>query len=668
MWTSCPNGWARLRRRVELPDSPVRVSAAHTQQTIPALLGSEGPFARGIPGFAPRAAQQAMAAAVAAQLETAGSLVVEAGTGTGKTYAYLVPALLSGRRTVISTGTRTLQDQLFHRDLPRVREVLAVPVRVALLKGRANYLCLYRMKRARGLPQLRGLDEPLRLVEDWARRTESGELSELGEFREDQALTRQITSTADNCLGSRCADFERCFVAAARRKAQAADLVVINHHLLFADFLLKDQGFGQILSGSDAVIVDEAHQIPELASQFFGTRVSTRQLQELARDAQLEAQNCGDLPALSDTAQRLAGDTARLEAVFHRAANRVPLAQFLASPDAAIEVERTAQSLAELFQHLHPLEERNAELAALLARALALQERWTHVFDSAHSDEEVRWAEALARGGSLNATPIEVADGFQRMRDAYPGAWVFTSATLAAGTDFGHYIQQLGLEQAQSLQLDSPFDYSEQARLYLPQGLPEPNDPGYSVAVANAVLPVIEAAAGGVFVLCTSHRALRVVAEHLRARMRYRLLVQGEQSRSALLDAFAEDGNAVLVGTSSFWEGVDVKGQALRVVVIDKLPFTAPGDPVYEAKLQAIRKRGGTPFFEMQLPEAIVLLRQGVGRLIRDRADRGLLMLCDPRLLSKGYGRKVLASLPEMPILRELQAAQDFARTLAEHP
>ncbi len=651
-----------------MPDSPVRVSAAHTQQTIPTLLGGDGAFARNIPGFAPRAAQQAMAVAVAAQLETAGSLVVEAGTGTGKTYAYLVPALLSGRRTVISTGTRTLQDQLFHRDLPRVREVLAVPVRVALLKGRANYLCLYRMKRARGLPQLRGLDEPLRVVEDWARRTESGELSELGEFREDQALTRQITSTADNCLGSRCADFERCFVAAARRKAQAADLVVINHHLLFADFLLKDQGFGQILSGSDAVIVDEAHQIPELASQFFGTRVSTRQLQELARDAQLEAQNCGDLPALSDAAQRLAGDTARLEAVFHRAAARAPLAQFLANPDAAMEVERTAQSLAELFQHLHPLEERNAELAALLARALALQERWTHVVHSAHTDDEVRWAEALARGGSLNATPIEVADGFQRMRDAYPGAWVFTSATLAAGADFGHYVQQLGLEQAQNLQLDSPFDFSEQARLYLPQGLPEPNDPGYSVAVANAVLPVIEAAAGGVFVLCTSHRALRAVAEHLRGRMRYRLLVQGEQSRSALLDAFAEDGNAVLVGTSSFWEGVDVKGQALRVVVIDKLPFTAPGDPVYEAKLQAIRKRGGTPFFEMQLPEAIVLLRQGVGRLIRDRADRGLLMLCDPRLLSKGYGRKVLASLPAMPVLRELQAVQDFARTLAEQP
>lgn len=640
------------------------MSTEAVEDELSALLGAAGPFARELPGFAPRAAQQAMASAVAAQLETAGSLVVEAGTGTGKTYAYLVPALRSGRRTVISTGTRTLQDQLFHRDLPRVRDTLGLPARAALLKGRANYLCLYRMKRARGLPQLRGFDDGLRAVEDWARRTESGELSELGEFREGEALTRQITSTADNCLGTRCADFERCFVALARRKAQAADVVVVNHHLLFADFLLKDQGFGQILSGSDAVIVDEAHQLPELASQCFGTRVSTRQVQELARDAQLEAQNCGDLPALSETAQRLAGDGARLEAVFLRVAPRAPLAQFLANPDAAIEVERCAQSLSELLQGLRPLEERNAELSALLARALALQERWTHILDAGHAEEEVRWAETLPRGGSLNATPIDVADGFRRMRDTYPGAWVFTSATLAAGRDFQHYTQQLGLEDAQTLQLDSPFDFATQARLYLPRGLPEPNDPAYSGAVADAVLPVIEAAAGGVFVLCTSHRALRAVAERLRGRMPYRLLVQGEQSRSALLDVFAEDGNAVLVGTSSFWEGVDVKGQALRVVVIDKLPFAAPGDPVYEAKLDAIRRRGGTPFFELQLPEAIVQLRQGVGRLIRDPGDRGLLMLCDPRLLSKGYGRKVLASLPTMPVLRDLEPAQAFARTL----
>lgn len=638
-----------------------------TDSVIGDLLGDAGPFARELPGFAPRPQQQRMAEAVAESFSTSSSLVVEAGTGTGKTYAYLVPALLSGRRTVVSTGTRTLQDQLFHRDLPRVRSALKVPVRLALLKGRANYLCLYRMKRARLQPVMRGAEESLRAVETWARSTESGELSELGEFREEQALTRQITSTADNCLGSRCPDFERCFVAQARRNAQAADLVVVNHHLLFADFLLKDQGFGQILSGSDAVVIDEAHQLPELASQFFGSRVSTRQLQELARDTQLEAQNCGDLPDLVEAAVRLAGDAIRLETTFARQPQRALLSQFINNPDAAIDVERAGQSLQELQQMLRPLEERNAELAALLARGLGLNERWNHIVDGGQAEDEVRWAESLQRGGSLNATPIEVADGFRRMRETYPGAWVFTSATLAVGEDFLHYTRQLGLEESQTLRLGSPFDYPQQARLYLPRGLPEPNDSAFFAAVADAALPVIEAAGGGAFVLCTSHRGLRAVAERLRGRLPYRLLVQGDDSRSALLDAFSDDGNAVLVGTSSFWEGVDVKGQALRVVIIDKLPFAAPGDPVYEAKLDAIRRRGGTPFTELQLPEAIVMLRQGVGRLIRDPQDRGLLMLCDPRLVSKSYGRRVIASLPAMPVLRELEPVQEFLRAITAH-
>ncbi len=639
----------------------------------PDLLGASGPLARSIPGFAPRLAQQRMAAAVARALDQREVLIVEAGTGIGKTYAYLVPALQSGLRTVISTGTRTLQDQLFHRDLPRVRDALALPLRVALLKGRANYLCLYRMKRARSQPALRGAFEALRAVEAWARRTESGELSELGEFREDQPLTRQITSTADNCLGSRCADFEQCFVARARRQAQAADLVVVNHHLLFADFLLKDNGFGQILSGADAIIIDEAHQLPELASQFFGSRVSTRQLQELARDAQLEAQNCGDLPQLVEGAQRLSGDVTMLEHCFAAGGGRQPLARFREQAQSQHAIERVQQSLEELYQGLRPLEERNAEMSAALERTLQLRERWMHILDDGAQAEgagadpaatEVRWVEALPRGGSLNATPIELSAGFRRMRATYPGAWVFTSATLAAGGDFGHYTRELGLEDAATECLGSPFNYPQQARLYLPRGLPEPNDAGYAEAVAQAARPVIEAAGGGAFVLCTSHRALRVIAERLRACLKLRVLAQGDDGRSALLDAFTADGNAVLVGTASFWEGVDVRGQALRLVIIDRLPFAAPGDPVYEAKLSAIRARGGTPFFELQLPEAIVTLRQGVGRLIRDPGDRGLLMLCDPRLTGKSYGRRVLAALPSMPVLRELDAARAWLREI----
>lgn len=632
------------------------------------LLGVAGPFSD-FSGFAPRAPQQRMAAAVAQAYENNGSLIVEAGTGTGKTYAYLVPALMSGKRTLVSTGTRTLQDQLFHRDLPRVRDALRAPSRVALLKGRANYLCLYRMKRARGLPALRWAWDRLRTIEEWARRTQSGEISELGggysEGRDDDGIARQITSTADNCLGSRCEDFEKCFVAQARRNAQAADLVVVNHHLLLADFVLKDQGFGQILSGSDAIIIDEAHQLPELAAEFFGRRVSTRQLQELARDVQGEAQVHADLGAVAEAAQIFSGDVTRLEQLFVGQPQRQPLTGFLADRERRAAAEQVGESLLSLRHLLLPLEERNAEFSSALERAVGIAERWQHVLETQDDDgKEVRWVESLVRGGSLNATPIEVADDFQRMRETYPGTWLFTSATLAVGEDFGHFHRALGLADAQTLRLDSPFDYTEQARLYLPRGLPEPNDPGYSAAVAAAAQPVIEAAGGGAFMLCTSHRALRQIAEQLREKLKFRVLVQGEDSRSALLDAFADDGNAVLVGTSSFWEGVDVKGSALRVVIIDRLPFAAPGDPVFEAKLDAVRRRGGTPFVELQLPEAIVMLRQGTGRLIRDPDDRGLLMLCDPRIVSKSYGRRVLASLPKMPVLRELEPVREFLATL----
>jgi ATP-dependent DNA helicase DinG len=630
------------------------------------LLGADGPLAAALPAFTPRAPQQAMARAVARALEHDETLIVEAGTGTGKTYAYLVPALLSGRRVVISTGTKNLQDQLFHRDLPRVRDALGVSAPAALLKGRANYLCLYRMKRARGLPGLRALDQSLGEVEQWARSTVTGELSELGAFSEGDPLARQITSTADNCLGSKCPDFGPCFVAKARRNAQQARVTVVNHHLLFSDFALKDEGFGQILSGSEAVIVDEAHQVPELAAQFFGRRVSTRQLQELARDTSAAAVELADVPGVIEAADILAGKASTLEALFQQAPQRLKLAQFLALPGMSAAVEQVREALSGLFEASRVYEERSAEMSSCVGRAAELLARLRAIFDPPKEGAPpmVRWTENSGRSGAFQATPIEVAEDFARMLSTYPGAWVLTSATLDSGDDFAHFRAQLGLAEARGERLDSPFDFSTQARLYLPAGLPEPNDPRYSDAVADAALPVIEASGGGVFVLCTSHRALRIIAARLRAALKMEVFVQGDQSRSALLDAFSDHGNAVLVGTSSFWEGVDVKGRALRVVIIDRLPFTAPGDPVYEARLDALRAAGRSPFNEHQLPEAIVTLRQGAGRLIRDASDRGLLMLCDPRLRSKGYGRRVLASLPAMPVLKELDAVREFVRTL----
>lgn len=622
-----------------------------------ALFSAAGPLARHIAGYAPREVQVAMAEAVAAAFAAHATLVVEAGTGIGKTFAYLVPALLSGKRVVISTGTLNLQDQLFHRDLPRVRAALDRPVRVALLKGRANYVCRHRLAKAQQQPAGRHEVVQLAALQQWLARTDSGELQESGALRDDDALWPRVSSTAENCLGSRCDAFEQCFVVKARRAAQAADLLVVNHHLLFADFVLKEEGFGQILPGADAIVVDEAHQLPELATRFFGVRVSTRQLQDLAQDAADEAQRHRDIPQVRDGAVALAEATALLERALAATPQRLTLAAFRQRQPAADALHATRGALEALLGHLRPLEERTPELGAAVLRTLGLAQRLQHLLDE-DAEERVGWVEAAGRGGSLNATPIRVDDAFTRMREAYEGAWVFTSATLAAGADFSHFCGQLGLQRARTLRLESPFDYERQARLLLPRGLPDPNDAEYPARVAEVALPVIEASGGGAFVLCTSHRSLRDIAARLRERLKVPLLMQGEGGRTELLDAFTRAGNAVLVGTASFWEGVDVRGLALRVVIIDKLPFAALGDPVFEARLNALRQAGGEPFADYQLPQAIMILRQGVGRLIRDPGDRGLLVLCDPRLRTRGYGRRILDSLPAMPEVESLAEAR----------
>jgi ATP-dependent DNA helicase DinG len=634
---------------------------------VDALFAKDGPLARHIAGYAPRAVQSQMAQAVAATLESHDSLIVEAGTGTGKTFAYLVPALLSGRRVVISTGTLNLQDQLFYRDLPRVRDALETPVRVSLLKGRANYLCRQRLTRTLQLPAARHESIKLQELQAWVRKTDTGELQELGGLAEDDPLLPRVTSTAENCLGSKCADFEQCFVVKARRNAQAADVLVVNHHLLFADFALKEEGFGQILPGADAVIVDEAHQLPEIATRFFGSRVSTRQLNDLAQDCGAEATVLGDVPALKDAAVLLAEATAALEICFNKSNSRERLDQFIERDKTAQVLDRVKDALYTLSQELKPLGERTPELGACLARSTDLAVRLESLTDR-KAEGRVTWVEPFGRGGSLNTTPIRVDEDFQRLRETQSGAWVFTSATLAAGADFSHFSNQLGLDDASTLRLESPFDFERQARLYLPKGLPNPNEPEYSSRVAQAALPLIQASGGGVFVLCTSHRALREIAACLRAEIDLPLLVQGEGSRTELLDTFTRAGNAVLVGTSSFWEGVDVRGLALRVVIIDRLPFAALGDPVFDARLAAIREAGGDPFTSYQLPQAIMALRQGVGRLIRDPADRGLLVLCDPRLRSRPYGKRILASLPAMPQVETLAETQAWLKHISPLP
>src|SRR3569623_508237 len=610
------------------------------------LLGADGPLAR-LPGFAPRAPQQAMAEAVMQALMRAEVLVTEAGTGTGKTYAYLVPALLFNNKVIISTGTKHLQDQLIHRDLPAVRDALALPVDVALLKGRANYLCLQRLDLAIGdgrLPTRADIAD-LHKVSQWAGRTRRGDIAEVDDIAEDAAVWPWVTSTADNCLGQECPRFSDCFVLKARRAAQEADVVVVNHHLLLADMALKEEGFGELLPGAAAFIIDEAHQLPEIALQFFGVTEHTRE--------------AGDMPELVLAAEQLDRRIADTRIAMGAASRRAAWSELAADHTLNSALNETQNALARLQDMLREAAARGAGLNQCWQRSVALAER-LDVFTSAAQQDQVQWFETYTRSFVLHLTPFEVGETFQNHMGRFKAAWVFTSATLAVGDDFSHFSSQLGLQDVRSTRWDSPFDYQRNALMYLPARMPLPSAPDYTAAVITAALPPLASSTGRAFLLFTSHRALQEAAQQLRDRLPYPLLVQGTAPRRELLHRFRLLGNAVLLGTSSFWEGVDVRGGALSVVIIDKLPFASPGDPVLQARLDALRRRGGEPFRDAQLPQAAIALKQGVGRLIRDVGDRGVLMLCDPRLTANPYGNLFINSLPAMPRTRLHDAVRRF--------
>jgi ATP-dependent DNA helicase DinG len=621
-----------------------------------------------------------MAGRVAAALDRRETVVIEAGTGTGKTFAYLVPALLSGRHVIISTGTRTLQDQLFHRDLPTLSAALGRPVEVALLKGRANYLCRHRLKLARATPELpleaeRGESEPtrgrkqapiaresvLQRIERWALETRTGDTSELSGVADNHPVWSAVTSTRENCLGSECGEFNRCHVVAARRAAQQADIVVVNHHLLLADLALKEEGFGDLLPGTEAVILDEAHQVPEIAAHFFGVSFSGRQLQAFLRDARAE------LAAAQVVATELDAALVRVEQLHEELRRALPRRP--ARLDWRALGGSAQEALDELLLQLDTLQyalaaiDQGTAFEHCARRAAELHDR-CNVLCSGTDELGVRWVDVSPRSWTLQFTPFEVSDRLQQWMQSTACAWILTSATLAVGEDFSHFLARIGAEDAHALRIESPFDYARQALLYLPDGLPDPGVPGYTREVIDAAFPLIEAAGGRAFILFTSYRALEEGSAHLHRRLGesppFPLLVQGEGSRDLLLRQFRELGNAVLLGTGSFWEGVDVKGEALSLVVIDKLPFASPEDPVLKARLEGIRRSGGNPFADYQLPQAVLALKQGVGRLIRDEDDYGVVMLCDPRLASKSYGRVFLDSLPPMPATREPREAIQF--------
>jgi ATP-dependent DNA helicase DinG len=629
-----------------------------------AALGDGGALAAAIPGFAPRPTQGQMAEAVAACIDARGCLVAEAGTGTGKTYAYLVPALLSGLRTIISTGTKALQDQLYHRDLPRVRDALGLGCKTALLKGRSNYLCRYRLERAKSDGQFASREQVAQLqqIHSWAGRSSRGDIAELDRIPEDSPLWREVTSTTDNCLGAECPFWDDCFVVQARAAAQTADVVVVNHHLLFADMALKQEGFGEILPGAHTFILDEAHQLPELASQFFSLTVSHRQLQELGRDALAEcAEVTGALAELANPVRELEQGLRELRLALDPLPPRAAFDRLVEHEEANDALHALEDKLAGLASALVAQSERSPGMQACAERADDLLVRMRDLTGS-DAPGQVRWYETSARGFSLAQTPLDVAGPLRDYREKSAAAWIFTSATLAVGGRFQHFAAQLGLGEPDTLLEPSPFDFPTQALAYLPKGLPEPANREFGDALMRVVRPVIEASNGRAFLLFTSHRALREAAEKLEADCPFPLFVQGTLPRSALLDAFRASGNGVLLGAASFWEGVDVAGDALTVVVIDKLPFAAPDDPVLEARLEALRRRGGNPFRDWQLPAAVIALKQGAGRLIRTHSDRGVLVLCDTRLVTKPYGRVFIDSLPPFARTRDQQQVLDFLR------
>lgn len=648
---------------------------------IERVFGLDGPLARALSGFRVRPQQLAMAQMLHSAVRENRCVIAEAGTGTGKTFAYLVPALLSGGKVVISTGTKTLQDQLFKRDLPAVRDALRLPAQIALLKGRANYVCPYRLELAQSAGRLVSREEAahLRAIARFSKLTNSGDKAECSEVPENSGAWTLVTSTRENCLGQDCPQVKECFVLFARRAALAADVVVVNHHLFFADLMLRDDGLGELLPACNVVVFDEAHQLPDVAGNFFGQAVSTNQLIELARDTRVEGLLAAkDHPPLLAACPALEKAARDFRLAFQREM-RLNEAQWLEHTEAVERLAFLLQSLEVLQRELASQAERSEGLANCLRRTdelMAALRGWQsgagffilpgkavksqseeHGVTSGGEDAGcardawVRWVEVTLHAVVLHLTPLSVADIFRKQMASHPRAWIFTSATLSVGGDFRHYQHELGLSDAATASWDSPFDYGQCALLYCPPKLPDPNSPHYSEAVFAAAWPLIKAACGRTFVLCTSLRAMRRLHELIEPRAQdadLPLLLQGQGARSELLERFRRLGNAILIASHSFWEGVDVPGEALSLVVIDKLPFAPPDDPVLAARIEKMKQEGRNAFYELQLPRAVISMKQGAGRLIRAESDRGVLMICDPRLVDKPYGRRIWQSLPPM--------------------
>jgi len=653
-------------------------TAAKTVNLLP-IFESGGALAKAVPGFRQRPQQAEFAQAVLDAIEARGVLVAEAGTGTGKTFAYLVPALTAGGRVIVSTGTKTLQDQLFHRDLPRVRAALGIGVDTALLKGRANYVCLHHLEVAAELGTFGAREEVghIQKIRSFAARTVSGDKSECADVPESSPAWAQATSTRENCLGSACKHYQECFVMKARKRAAEADVIVVNHHLFFADVALRDGGAADLLPAANTVIFDEAHHLPDLARLFFGKSLGTAQVIELARDTRIaEAQHARESSELGDAAGETERAARDLRLALGPASGRTALVALRDRKGFDAALDALAARLTELSAKLQAQEERAEEIRNCRTRAdelLGLLAEWRSADERPREDAYgealdggvVRWVEAFAQSAVLYMTPLDVGRIFSEQMQDGKRAWIFTSATLSVNGDFSHFQREMGLAAARTMSWPSPYDFDRQALLYVPQGLPDPNSEGYAQAVIDAAWPVVRASGGHAFLLFTSLRAMDRAFDRLAKCLAaegldWPVLLQGSGSKNELLERFRRSPHAILVGSQSFWEGVDVKGEQLSVVVIDRLPFNPPDDPVLAACIERINRAGGNAFMDYQLPRAVIALKQGAGRLIRDETDRGALMICDPRLVDKPYGKRIWRALPPFRRTRSLADVEAF--------
>lgn len=626
------------------------------------VFANDGPLASNVQSYSVRKEQIEFADAVTEAIAGQESLICEAGTGTGKTFAYLVPAILSGKKIIISTGTRHLQDQLFYKDLPVISRALRLPVKTAILKGRSNYLCKHRLVEYEKGGHLLSESEQhtLTTIRNWLPETSSGDLTELVDLPENSTIKSLITSTTDNCLGQECEFYDECFILNARRRAAEAELVIVNHHLLMADLSLRETGFGEILPRVDFIIFDEAHQLPDLAAEFFGTTFSSRQLIEISNDCRAAYQHdANDIKGFVEIPDSILVEIKKFRQLLGKNDRRIAWQEI--SMNKAI-----THAVNQLYKRLDVLEQ---ALDKLSSRSRTLESCWRRVgnlmtllkdFCERENEEYIQWLEIRGSGFLLHQTPLDVSQVFQQRLSQYECECIYTSATLAVKDDFSHFAGQLGLDGVKSHAWPSPFDYRKQSLLYLPPDMPDPGQVNYTSTVVNISLAVIEASKGHAFILFTSHKALQEAATLITNKLDYPVFVQGQLPRTELLERFRNTANAVLLGTNSFWEGVDVRGKALSCVIIDKLPFASPDDPVFQARAAKMQANGINPFLDYQMPQAIINLKQGVGRLIRDMDDYGVLTLCDPRLSTKGYGKKFLDSLPPINITSDIADVRNF--------